>query len=233
MQGLPKGLAAFALGACAGILVTIICLRAPSGRSVAPTEAESVVATADAIKPTGTTAMSAAKSSADAAHGATLAHVHGLAGGSSANSNHAADDSGYSFENELNAGRTHIKQRFDAEPEDGEWAPNAQSTLRASIDALPGRAIVANMTIECHSTLCSLTIVTDGPASSSDESNAALRLNLLMDNLQGDWAAKPPASDLFDDREVSFTTDAGTGRMTVEMFVHRRHQDVGTQAHSA
>jgi hypothetical protein len=241
MNGSSKGVAVFLFGACAGVLATSLYFHTPSGRSVVPSAAgaaaTNAVASGSTIKPATSTTIA----TADVARGAFLAHARAPieapaaqdAGGRSANSRHGLDDSGYSFENELNAGHIHIKQRFDSEVEDGDWAPNAQSTLRASIDALPGRAIAEDMNIECRSTLCSLTIVSDGPPASPDKSDAMMQLNLLMSDLQGDWAAKPPASDVFDDREVSFSIDPATGRMTVEMFVHRKHQGLGPQAHSA
>ena len=239
MNASSKGIAVFLFGACAGVLATSLYFHTPSGRSIVPSEADATsrnpVAPGSAVKPMASTATA----TTDVARSASLAHARAPseataspdAAGRSTNSRHGVDDSGSGFENDLNAGHIHIRQRFDAEAEDGDWAPNAQGTLRASIDALPGRAIVEDMNIECHSTLCSLKIVTEGPSASPDD--ATMQLNLLMENLQGDWATKPPASDLFDDREVSFSTDSATGRMTVEMFVHRKHQGLGPQTHSA
>lgn len=241
MNGSSKAVALFLFGTCAGVLAASLYFHPPSERSDVPTEVAAAATSAFAPGSMAKPAASSGKVGADVARSASLTHAHAPiesiaaqdAGGDSANSRHGVDDSGYSFENELNAGRIQIKQRFDAEVEDGDWAPSAQSTLRASIDALPGRAIVEDMNIECHSTLCSLTIVTEGPPASEDKSGAVMQLNLLMSDLQGDWATKPPASDLFDSQTVSFSTDLATGRMTIEVFVHRRHQGLGPQTHSA
>lgn len=239
MNGPLKGIATFALGACVGVIAMSLYFRTPTDQSGAQTETRSASTDAGVVNANARAGTSVAAATIDAARHATLAqgpaHLEAPtaqnAGSGSSNANHRVADANYSFENEMNAGRNNIKKRFDAEPEDGEWAPGAQSTLRASIDALPGRSRAGTMDIECRSTMCSVTMTVDVPATPTDKGGLN-DVNLLTDSLQGDWPTKPPASDVFDDRDVMFTMDSTKGQVTVEMFVHRRHQGTATQTHS-
>ena len=129
-----------------------------------------------------------------------------------------AGNGGYDFDAMTRSPEADLRRRFDGEAEDAGWAPGTQDTLRVFLDSLPERSAASSVDIECHSSLCIMSIAGDMNvlAPATEKNNLQVDLSKFL--------ASSPGSDLFDNQMVMLGPDPRTGEVTLTVFLHRRQQ---------
>ena len=221
-----KYIATLAVGVCAGLAVS--SLRLPKGANnaadalakvstattvlsgAAPGQAHSLIATAGAT--------SAAPSASAGVH-ADNRGLGNTAGGQ-ASGIHTADG-GDEFSKATAPGSEKFAAIFANDAVDEQWASQATSSLRASIDALPARSTFGNVDIECHSTLCRVSI--SDTATDAAGANAINNLEVALSQ----FATAPPGSEAFDGSAETMSNDKDTGAVKLDYYLHRKPFGVG------
>jgi hypothetical protein len=112
-----------------------------------------------------------------------------------------------------------IRSIFESEPIDQNWAPQVNSLLSLKIASMPERSAVGDVKIECHTTLCRVSVgdVQDqlqpvpGGHGSIQSALIALATQATMDKDKD-----------FDDGSAYYTYDESVDAVKFSLYLHRR-----------
>lgn len=147
---------------------------------------------------------------------AGLASADGSQGAAGAGTTGGRDE--YDFDAMANSPQTELQRKFAGEAEDAGWAPNAQESLRGFLDALPERSGMSSVDVECHASLCMVSITGDANALAPPTEKNNLQVDLVK------FLTQSPGSELFDNQMTTLGTDPHSGLPLLTTYLHRRQQ---------